>query len=218
LSRYYAMCAWFDETCGELLDHLERKQLSDNTLVLFVVDNGWIQRTPQTKVPKGWRFRFAPGSKRSPNDGGVRTPIMVRWPGHVQPGTRQALASSLDLAPTILAATGIRPKMTLPGLDLVALATQPPDTPGTRETIYGEIFAHDVVDIDRPSASLKYRWLRHGSWKLIAPSRSTSPRLFNLADDPHETRDMAGTEPDRTVRLKRLLNDWWRPARRRSRP
>ncbi len=218
LSRYYAMCTWFDETCGQLLDHLDRKQLSDNTLVLFVVDNGWIQRTPQTEVPKGWRFRFAPGSKRSPNEGGVRTPIMVRWPGHIKPGTRQALASSIDLAPTILAATGVRPKKKLPGLDLITLAGQPPDAQATRKTIYGEIFAHDVADIDRPSASLQYRWLRHGAWKLISQAGSSTPQLFNLGNDPHEIRDLAGGQSNRTSRMQQLLDDWWHPSRRQSRP
>ena len=215
VSRYYAMCTWFDETCGQLLDHLDRKQLSDNTLVLFVVDNGWIQRTPQPEVPKGWRFRFAPGSKRSPNEGGVRTPIMVRWPGHIKPGTRQALASSIDLAPTILAATDVRPEKTLPGHNLLALAADPH---ATRETIYGEIFAHDVADIDRPAASLQFRWVRHGGWKLISRPGSTTPQLFNLANDPHETRNVAGSQSDRASRMRQLLDNWWDPARRQSRP
>ena len=78
LAKYYAMCEWFDETCGSLLDHLDDRKLSKNTLVIYVTDNGWIQRTSTTKVPDGWRPRFAPKSKQSPYDGGVRTPIMVR--------------------------------------------------------------------------------------------------------------------------------------------
>ena len=53
LARYYAMCEWFDETCGQLLDYLDERGLSDNTLVVFVTDNGWIQRTPQTEDPAG---------------------------------------------------------------------------------------------------------------------------------------------------------------------
>lgn len=211
LARYYAMCTWFDETCGELLEHLDKHNLADNTLVLFVVDNGWIQRTPATRVPDGWRYRFAPRSKRSPNEGGVRTPIMVRWPGHVKPGTRTDLASSIDLAPTILAATGITPKAKLPGLDLVALASRKPDAPVTRSSVYGEIFAHDVVDINRPSTSLQYRWIRSGSLKLIAPAGSAKPQLFDLKADPHETTDLADKAPDRVSRLKSLLDTWWRP-------
>ncbi|GIW79972.1 MAG: hypothetical protein KatS3mg105_1779 [Gemmatales bacterium] len=47
LAKYYAMCEWFDETCGQLLDYLDKKKLRDNTIVIFVVDNGWIQETGQ---------------------------------------------------------------------------------------------------------------------------------------------------------------------------
>ena len=64
------MCEWFDETCGELLDFLDENKLADDTLVLFVTDNGWIQSTDSG--------RYAPKSKRSQYDGGIRTPIMLR--------------------------------------------------------------------------------------------------------------------------------------------
>ena len=58
IARYHAMCEWFDETCGELLAHVEERGLSEDTLVVFVVDNGWIQRADNG--------RYAPRSKRSP--------------------------------------------------------------------------------------------------------------------------------------------------------
>ena len=136
---------------------------------------------------------------------------MVRWPGHVKPGTRSDLASSIDLAPTILAATGITPKSKLPGLDLVALASRKPDAPVTRSAVYGEIFAHDVADINRPSASLRFRWVRSGPLKLIAPAGSAKPQLFDLRTDPHEKTDLADKAPRRVSRLKSLLDTWWRP-------
>ena len=66
LAKYYAMCEWFDETCGELVDHIDEKGLSENTIVIYVTDNGWIQRTYQTEVPEKWNKPFAPGSKQSP--------------------------------------------------------------------------------------------------------------------------------------------------------
>jgi uncharacterized sulfatase len=69
LSRYYAMCEWFDETVGGLLTYLDVHGLEKDTLVLFVTDNGWIQRTPKSVVPSAWNFRFEPKSKRSPNEG-----------------------------------------------------------------------------------------------------------------------------------------------------
>src|SRR5262249_28380009 len=72
MARYWAMVEWFDETCGQLLDHLDKQGQAENTIVLYLADNGWIQ---DPDAP-----RFAPKSKQSPYDGGVRTPLMVRWP------------------------------------------------------------------------------------------------------------------------------------------
>jgi len=207
LARYHAMCTWFDETCGKLLGMLDRRKLSDNTLVLFVVDNGWVQRTPETRVPAGWRYRFAPRSKRSPNEGGVRTPIMIRRPGHVRPGRRDSLASSIDLAPTILAAVGIKPERPLPGLDLAGLAA---GTVRPRETVYGEIFAHDVGDIDHAAASLRYRWCRDRRWKLIeSAGRPSIRQLFDLAADPHESKNLVADHLDTARSLSARLDRWW---------
>ena len=61
LAKYYAMCEWFDETCGQLLDHLDKKKLRDNTLVIFVIDNGWIQATGTKRGAYGW---YAPKRQR----------------------------------------------------------------------------------------------------------------------------------------------------------
>ena len=85
LAKYYAMCEWFDETCGQLVEHVDSKGVGENTIVIYVTDNGWIQRTSQTDVPKTWGKKFAPGSKQSPSEGGIRTPIMLRWPGKIDP-------------------------------------------------------------------------------------------------------------------------------------
>ena len=73
------MIEWFDETCGALLGLLDREGLAENTIVLYVADNGWAQD------PDGPGFVR---SKRSPYDAGLRTPILVRWPGRVEPGAR----------------------------------------------------------------------------------------------------------------------------------
>jgi len=100
LAKYWAMCEWFDETCGQWLDHLDAQGLGDNTLVVYVCDNGWIQEKESSD--------FAERSKRSPYDGGLRTPIMVRWRGKVEPARVATPVSSIDLVPTALAACGLR--------------------------------------------------------------------------------------------------------------
>lgn len=217
LAKYYAMCEWFDETCGELLNYLDKKKLSQNTLVVFIVDNGWIQRTNKTKIPKRWRFGFAPRSKRSPYDGGIRTPIMLRWPGgKVKPGKFDTPVSSIDLAPTILAAAKLNKVPKMQGIDLLSVAKNGGKT--QRDTIFGDIYAHDVADIDEPAKSLQYRWCIQKKWKLILPSsKNEKPKLYDLFADPHEKRDLATRHPERVTKLRLRIASWWSLYRRKDR-
>lgn len=213
IAKYRAMVEWFDETCGELLTHLDEKGLAENTVVVYVADNGWIQD------PAG------PGSlltsKRSPFDGGLRTPILVRRPGKIKPARIETPAGTIDFVPTILAACGITPPTPLPGDDLAAIAA---GRPRRESELYGEIFTHDLKSLDRPEAGLVFRWVRDGKWKLIHPENVgtvkdskyplpvlTAPRLYDLQADPHEARDLAATHPDEVRTLTEKLDRWWKP-------
>ena len=206
LARYYAMCEWFDQTCGELLDYLDRKSLRENTLVIFVVDNGWIQETGPRKTTRGW---FAPKSKLSPYDGGLRTPILLRWPGHTTPGSYDDLVSTIDLAPTILAACGVPPADQMRGYNLLARAAGTAPIP--RTALYGEVFVHTAKDIEETSVNLTHLWIREGEWKLILNlgAGSASPsELYNLTQDPFEKSNIAKDQPQRVKRLRTFLRAW----------
>lgn len=205
-ARYWASVEWFDETCGRLLDHLDRQGLAENTIVLYVADNGWIQG------PKADAQSLR--SKRTPYEAGIRTPIMIRWPGRVKPRRSNDLASSLDFMPTLLAAAGIDPPKDLPGLNLLdekALRS--------RKTLYGAIFTHDAVDIRRPASNLMTRWVIDGDWKLLVPvpgkANEEQPQkieLYRISVDPDERDDLAGRESSRVAQLMRKLDAWWKPA------
>lgn len=202
VAKYWAMCEWCDETCGQLFDFLDQRKLRDNTIVVFVVDNGWIQDPNAQK--------YAPKSKQSQYDGGLRSPIMIRYPGHIAPRKSDALASSVDIAPTLLKACGLPADPAMQGLDLfddkaVAARTQ----------LFGEIFTHNAVDVDEPSTSVRFRWTRSGNWKLIVPTTSNEPgaevELYDLAADPTETKNLAAAEPARVAELSKQLDAWWKP-------
>lgn len=220
LARYYAMCEWFDETCGQLVNHVDERGLANNTLIVYVTDNGWIQRTSQTQVPDGWRSQFAPKSKQSPNEGGVRTPVMLCWPGNIEPEERPEVMSSIDLVPTMLAAAGVRIPMNLPGINLLPLLTG--RHPLNRDAIFGESFAHDIVDLNNPQDTLLYRWVIRDGWKLILTydgkvSRyqavhelvERGPQLFHLRTDPHENTNVAADHPALVAALAARLQSWW---------
>jgi uncharacterized sulfatase len=200
LARYWAMCEWFDETVGELLDFIDQRQLANHTLILFVADNGWINRESQSG--------FAKRSKLSPNEGGVRTPIVLRWPGVIAPGRNDLhLASSIDLVPTVLAAVGLPTTPQMQGVNLLdaqALAS--------RKAIHGEIFHHNAQHPTKPMASLQYRWIIEANWKLIAPNPrllgTSRVELYDVVRDPEEQKDLAREHKDIAKHLTREIDRW----------
>ncbi len=216
LSRYYAMVEWFDETVGALLDHLDEQGLRDNTVVFYVSDNGWVQAVGEERMPDT-------RSKMSPYDAGMRTPVMIRWPGVVEPGRdTTTLVGSIDLAPAILTAAGIVPPEEMAGLNLLDR-----DALEGRNALYGALFAHTAVDVHDPIANLKYRYtVREDGWKLILPYTPNEDvvlmingqvtdwmhneiELYNVIDDPLETNNLAPQRPELVEELTQTLEEWW---------
>jgi len=219
IAKYYAMIEWWDETCGDMVDYLEKKNIRDNTLIIYIGDNGWIQNPEKN----GYDMR----SKQTPYEGGVRQPTMYSWPGSFKPAHRMDLINSIDVFPTVLAAAGARqPKIKLPGLSL--LDSMENGTPIPRDAIFGESFAHDITDIENPEASLLFRWCIQGDWKLLLtydgevnryqsthPRDEKRPQLFNLRNDPGEHENLAGGNPRVLARMAKMIEDWW-PVKERK--
>ena len=214
IAKYYAMCEWFDETCGALLKHIDKSGVAKNTLVIYVTDNGWIQTE---------NGGYGPRSKRSPYEGGTRTPIMFRWPGVIPAADRVELCSSIDIVPTIIAAAGVKSPRDLPGLDL--LPQLKTGDAIERDTLFGESFAHDIADIENPHASLLYRWVIRGHDKLLLtydgapgkmryPPQRGEPQLYDLKDDPAEKVNLAVENPKLVKELSAVLGEWYVPAER----
>ncbi len=206
IAKYYAMCQWFDETCGQLLDHLDRRELTNNTLVLFVVDNGWVQPTRQQQRLLRSPFGGARG-KRSPYDGGVRTPLMIKWPDHTRAGKYNDLVSTIDIAPTVLRACGRQVPNKMHGLNLLDAAAGRGRL--NRNAVFGEIYKHDCGMLGQPRMDITFRWIRKGDWKLIVTAQGNNIELYNLANDPHERTNLAARNADKVRELRRDLNQWW---------
>ncbi len=219
VAKYYAMCDWFDETCGELLKMIDDKGVAENTLVVYVTDNGWIQSPNKNG--------YAPRSKQTPYEGGIRTPIMYRWPGKIKPATRTELTSSIDIVPTMLAAAGAEIPADLPGLNLMENLTTGKAI--ERDTIFGESFAHDIADIENPEASLMFRWAIEGKWKLLLtydgeanryasthPREEKRPQLFDLEADPTEQTNVAAAHPEVVARLAKKIAAWYPVTERKT--
>jgi arylsulfatase A-like enzyme len=82
-----------------------------------------------------------------------------------------------------------------------------------RDTIFGECFTHDAQDLEQPAASLRWRWLVRGDWKLIVPSRQNQPdgeiELYDLKSDPHESKNLASAQKEKVLSLQKELDAWW---------
>jgi len=218
VAKYYAMCEWFDETCGELLGYIDEKGVRDNTMILYICDNGWTAKSenaddPNQSLWKGYALR----SKGSPFENGIRTPIMVSWPGVSGAGNRDAFAHAIDLYPTIAAAAGIRPPVNLPGVNL--LDEQAVEQ---RDTVYGVTHSIHNMTVGNPDDTLQYLWCIHEEWKLMVRYHGsdttkykhvhgwdTAPyHLYNLEKDPHEKKDLAASHPEIVQRLKQKIEAW----------
>ncbi len=201
IAKYWAMCEWFDQSIGELRKVINEQGRADNTLIVYVCDNGWINLPDQSA--------YAPKSKRSQYDGGIRTPIIVHWPGHVTPQRDEVnLASSIDMVPTTLALIGLPVDSQLPGINLTDRAKVT-----ARDTLYGEILEHDIQSMDKPLDSLMYRWVIEKNHKAIVPNMErvpdAVPELYDLDKDPWEEHNLAADHEQEFKRLSAKLDAWW---------
>jgi arylsulfatase A-like enzyme len=205
VARYWGCVEWFDRTCGELLAHLQATGQHSNTIVLYTTDNGWIQDPDRPN-------RFAPRSKLTSYEGGVRTPIMISWPGRIAP-RRDAdhLASNVDFWPTLAALLRTPTPTNLPGINLTD-----PRALARRIRLHGEQYAHNVADVEQPTRSLQARWIIDGWWKLIVPDPRHRPdaavELYDLRADPWERTDLAPQSGARVAALRQQLDGWWQPV------
>lgn len=198
VAKYWAMCEWFDQTCGDLMDYIEEKGETENTLFVYVCDNGWVQNKNNSSYNKI--------SKRSPYDFGLRTPIMYKWKGKISPlRDSSTLASSLDIVPTILDLLEIERPVELDGINILDENER-----SNRETLFGSIYAHDFDKID---SSLYYRMVMTNPYKLILPDAKNKPdaavELFNIFEDEKEEINLVKEHPEVRELLEQKIEGAW---------
>jgi arylsulfatase A-like enzyme len=184
---YVRMLERADEGVGQLLAALERRGLARNTLVIFTNDNGG-----------EWLSRNAPLSNRKSTlwEGGIRVPLILRWPGHLPANaTSKQVAITMDLTASILAATGAAVPNTyrLEGIDLL------PSLSGRSPIVERKLFWR----IKRPRNQRAVRW---GRWKLL--QEGADFYLFDVAADPGERNDVTAANLDVVRRLNAALDEW----------
>ena len=216
--KYFAMCEWFDRTCGELINYLDRKNIRENTLVIYVCDNGWAAASTNKKDPNQrlWK-RYAQRSKSSPFEKGIRTPIMLSWPDKITPKRSQDLAHSIDLFPTIAAVSQIKPSLDLPGINLLDSQKRK-----ERKRIFGASYSVYNMTPGNPNGTLQYQWCIEGDWKLLLRYNGLDTtyykqlhvwdkkpvRLYNLKLDPYEKNEVSNENLEVIKRIKNEIHNW----------
>ncbi|MCU0341736.1 MAG: sulfatase [Spirosomaceae bacterium] len=188
---YAAMIESVDESVARVMATLEKKNMLENTLVVFAADNGTLMTTATShpfRKGKGWSY-----------EGGTRTPLLVYWKGHFENGLEvHSPAITMDISATILKAVGLAIPKTLHGNDLNAIVSK-------KKMEERPLFWHypHYHEGNNP-----YGAVRKGDWKLIEFYESGALELYNLKNDIGETQNLASTEPAKTKELANLLNNW----------
>ena len=201
---YAAMVASLDENVGRVLRKLESLKLTDNTIVILTSDNGGLD-IKNTKAGGIAPTRNAPfrSGKGTLYEGGLRVPLIIRWPGMTSPRTVcREMVCSQDFYAT-LAQGCLAGKTGIPRQDGVSLLPllRDPKSQLARKTLYWH-YPHYYTRMTPASA------IRHGDWKLIHYYENNQMELFNLQDDPGETKDLAAALPAQARELRSKLDQW----------
>ena len=198
---YAAMIETLDESVGRIMKKLDALKLSENTLFIFMSDNGGLHVLEGAQTPThNTLFRAGKGFLY---EGGIRVPLIVRWPGKVKPGsTSDVPVISTDLTPTLLAAVGVTKKEEFDGISLLELFTEN-KTPAARPLYWHQ--PHYMNQGSRPCGAM-----REGNWKLIEHYENGQLELFNLEKDIGETTDISAKEPNRVAEMRGKLEKWRR--------
>jgi len=189
-AHIYGMIERCDENIGRLVETIDRLGLREKTIVFFMSDNGGIHKFYKA----GLR-----GGKASVYEGGVRSPFLARWPGHFPAGVKSdAMASHVDLLPTICELAGASPPSDRP-LDGRSIAELLRTGQGASPHDYVYHTWNRYVPLDDK------RWAVGGQRYKLAEGR-----LFDLVDDPGETKDLAKEQPERVREMRAEFVRWFR--------
>ena len=188
---YVAMLEDLDSEVGRLLKALEENNLAKDTLVIFVSDNGGFAKAANMGPLRG--------AKSSTLEGGIRVPLIIRWPGRIDSGkTNDQVCATFDLTRSILNLAGAKvPAKRLDGIDIIDHLVK--QKPSFKRTLYW-----------RGKRGIRTWWaVRDGDYKYVRKTEGeTEEWLYNLSKDIGETKDLSQSQPKQLARLRTLLGNW----------
>jgi arylsulfatase A-like enzyme len=199
---YAATVESVDESVGRIMKKLEELKIGDRTVIVFTSDNGGlsVKEGPNTPATSNAPLRAGKGYLY---EGGIREPLIVRWPGVTKPGrVCDVPVSSVDYYPTILEIAGVkaRPQQVLDGVSLVPLLKE---TGKLKRTALYWHYPHYSNQGGKPGGAI-----RRGDFKLLEFYEDGKRELYNLNKDIGEKTDLAAKMPEKVKELQRMLKKW----------
>ena len=181
-----AMLEKENDAIGKVLDELQRRKLDNNTLIVFVSDNGGARNNASNNGDLR-------DYKQSVYEGGIRVPYMISWPGHVKPNTvAEEPVMFMDIMPTVAAAVGAPMPAGREGRDMLPILTGKAKGP-----------LHDCLFWDGAEQKTA---VRCGPWKLV--NNNGKVELFNLDQDLSERNDLSAQKPEIVAELRQKFDAW----------
>lgn len=212
--QFAAQVECVDENIGRLLARLEHLGLDENTIVIFTSDNGGMSAANFSRhfrdiSPNNLDSAYAGsnlplrGAKGWMYEGGIRVPLIIKWPGHVEAGSVSAEpVIGTDFYPTILDMVGAlpKPRQHVDGVSLMPLFA---GKGIGREALYWHFPHYSNHGLQSPGGAI-----RSGKYKLLDYFENGTVQLFNLAEDPGEQNDRSKIEVEKAMVLKAKLDQW----------
>jgi arylsulfatase A len=212
--RFAAMVESMDESLGRILQKLEELDIDDHTMVIFYSDNGGMSAAnfgdpgriiSEDQLDEAYSTSNLPlrGGKGWLYEGGIRVPMIIRWPGNgLQGAVCDVPVTSPDFYPTILEVLGIQNQAAhSDGKSMVPLLRG--ETEMDRDAIFWHFPHYSNHGRHSPGGAV-----RCGDFKLLEYYETGTVQLFNLKEDMGEQQDLSALEPERAAELKRMLHQW----------
>ena len=208
-ARYASMLEGMDQSLGDLMDYLDQHGLTDHTIIIFMSDNGGLSASNRGGVPHTHNWPLSSG-KGSAYEGGIRVPMIVRWPGRVAPGSvDDDFLIIEDYFPSILEIAGVENYNTVQDVDGVSFVPRllHKGTTNTDRILvwhYPNKWGGSGPGIGTTST------IRSGDWKLIYWYRDQQFELYNIPEDIGEKNNLADRKPEKVKELASELGGYLR--------
>jgi arylsulfatase A-like enzyme len=207
-AKYASLIEGMDKSLGDIMNFLKEKKVDQNTIIIFMSDNGGLSTTPLRGGRAHSQNLPLKAGKGSVYEGGIREPMIIKWPGVVQPNsTANQYVMIEDFFPTILQMAGLKNYQSVQSVDgksLIPILKNANYSDSSRALIWH--YPNKWINQGGPGINY-YSAIRKGNWKMIYSMRTGKKELYNLAIDIGESNDLSGNYTDKLLELSTLLSN-----------